>query len=169
MPKAKEPAKKKAPAKKKRLPTKKQIAAEKAADNREKRAQKAQKALEEKRIGANARRAASYDVTPELCQKVEALAAQGLTQAQICHVIGWSQQTLILKKRAYNELSEAIEAGKAKGLAQVSNALYKNAISGDTAAQKYYLNNRAPDEWKDRRENVMTGPNGGNLEISWKS
>jgi len=107
-----------------------------------------------------------YKVTPELLQKIETLAAQGLTEKQICNVIGWCQDTLCRKKKIYSELSEAIKKGKDKGLAVITNALFDKAKGGDTTAQIFYLKNRAPEEWKDRRDNTISSPDGGPVRIT---
>ena len=93
---------------------------------------------------------ASYEVTPELCAKVESLAAQGLTLAQICSCIGWNFQTLCNKRRQHKELVDAIKNGQDKGLAQVTNALFTNAKGGNLGAQCFYLKNRDRANWRDK-------------------
>ena len=37
---------------------------------------------------------------------------------------------------------------------QVENALLKNALDGNVTAQIYWLNNRRPKQWKNKRENT---------------
>lgn len=89
--------------------------------------------------------------------KVEALAAQGLTNEQIALALGISRATHFAKKKAESDYSDAIKRGQAKGIAKVSNALFQNAVSGNTTAQIFFLKNRAPDEWKDKSEqNIQT-------------
>lgn len=107
-----------------------------------------------------------YQVTKELLDKVESLAAQGLTEKQICDCIGWSQETLIQKKKSYSELSEAIKRGKSKGLALVTQSLIANAKAGNVTAQIFFLKNRDPDNWKDRRDNTLSDPNGNSIPIT---
>lgn len=84
-----------------------------------------------------------FEITPELLAKVEALAAQGLTQAQIGSVIGISHQTMAKKKRENIELVEAIKRGQDKGVATITNALFNKAKSGDNVAMLFYLKCRA--------------------------
>ena len=91
-------------------------------------------------------------ITPELCKKAESLAAQGLTMEQIAHTLGMGERTLYEKVKEYSHFSQAIEQGRSTGSAQVTNALFKQAIDGDVPAQKYYLNNRDNANWKDRIE-----------------
>ena len=89
-----------------------------------------------------------YEVTPELCSRVELLAAQGLTLHQICHCIGWSFETLCKKRKMHSELVDAIKDGQSKGIAQVTNALFKNAVEkGNLGAQCFYLKTRDRANW----------------------
>ena len=90
------------------------------------------------------------EITPELCNKAETLAAQGLTMEQIALTLGMGVRTCYEKKAEYVQFSQAIEDGRAKGIATITNALFSNAKKGDTQAQKYYLNNRDNANWKDR-------------------
>jgi len=105
-------------------------------------------------------------ITPELCKKAESLAAQGLTMEQIAHTLGMGERTLYEKVKEYSHFSQAIEQGRSKGIAQVTNALFKKAIDGDVPAQKYYLNNRDNANWKDRINNEHSGPDGKPIETT---
>ena len=105
-----------------------------------------------------------FEITKDVCKKAESLAAQGLTKEQIAQVLGISYQTLNEKTKEYSDFSEAIDAGKAKGIAQITNALYKKASEGDVPAQKYYLNNRDNRNWKDRIEQKTTHE--GNINLT---
>ena len=84
--------------------------------------------------------------------KVEQLAAQGLGPSQIARALGISWDTYNKNKKRSSELSEAIKRGEARGLAKVSNSLFKSANEGNVTAQIFYLKNRAPEEWADRQE-----------------
>ena len=107
------------------------------------------------------------EITPELCKKAETLAAQGLTMEQIALTLGMGKTTLYDKKAEYSDFSNAIEEGRAKGIATISNALFQNAKSGDTVAQKYYLNNRDNANWKDRVHN-QTDITSDGKPLEWK-
>lgn len=98
-----------------------------------------------------------FEITDEVLRKVEGLAAQGLTQGQIATCIGMAVSTLCDKKNKYIEFSEAIKRGQEKGIAQVTNALFKKANDGDNIAMIFYLKNRDPDQWKDRKEHTHSG------------
>lgn len=99
----------------------------------------------------------AFEITSEVCKKAESLAAQGLTLEQTAQTLGISYQTLNEKRKEYDEFSEAIELGKAKGIATVTNALFNKAKDGDVPAMKYYLNNRDNGNWKDRVTTEHTG------------
>lgn len=94
----------------------------------------------------------AIEITDQLCKKAEGLASQGLTVAQIALTLGMGERTLYEKQAQYPQFSQAIDEGRAKGIAIVTNALFQRAQGGDTTAMKYYLNNRASEDWSERRE-----------------
>ena len=88
-------------------------------------------------------------VTNDLLEEIERLAARGLSQKQVCEALGISESWWHEKKPIIPELLESYKKGQAKGLADVTNALYESAMSGTPVAQIFYLKNRAPNEWAD--------------------
>ena len=91
-----------------------------------------------------------FKITEAICKKAESLAAQGLTLEQTAHTLGISYQTLNEKRKEFAEFSDAIELGRSKGIATVTNALFNKAKDGDVPAMKYYLNNRDNGNWQER-------------------
>ena len=91
----------------------------------------------------------AFLITPEILEKTERLAAQGLNQVQISACLGIVQKTLIEKKRAFSAFGNAIKIGKAKGIGTVTNALFQSAQNGSVPAQIFFLKNRDPENWKD--------------------
>jgi hypothetical protein len=106
-----------------------------------------------------------YIITPEIIAKCEGLAAQGLTMEQIASVLGMGCSTLYEKQNEYPELLEAIKRGRHKGVATISNALFQKAKAGDNTAMIFYLKNRSPEEWRDRREHEHSGSKENPVEI----
>ena len=104
------------------------------------------------------------EITPEMCDKAEALAAQGLNREQIASVLGFAAGTLYEKQKEYPEFYEAIKRGADKGIATIANSLFQSAKGGNITAQIFYLKNRAPSDWKDRRDHTHTGSDGGAIE-----
>ena len=91
----------------------------------------------------------AFLITPEILEKTERLAAQGLNQVQISACLGVRPETISVKKRAFTQFAQAISIGKAKGIGTVTNALFQSAQNGSVPAQIFYLKNRDPENWKD--------------------
>lgn len=67
--------------------------------------------------------------------RVEELAAQGLSQAEICLCLGISEDTLTRRKQDGADVADAIKRGKAKAASEVANVLYIKATKeGDLGA-----------------------------------
>ena len=88
-------------------------------------------------------------ITEEFLAKVEHLAARGLSQQQVCHAFGFSETWWYDAKQKNSDISESFKRGQAKGLAEVSNAIYEQALNGSTGAACFFLKNRDPDRWSD--------------------
>ena len=88
-------------------------------------------------------------ITKQFLEKVEHLAARGLSQQQVCHALGFSETWWYDAKQKNSDISESFKRGQAKGLAEVSNAIYEQALNGSTGAACFYLKNRDPDRWSD--------------------
>ena len=106
--------------------------------------------------------------------KLEGWARDGLTDKQIAHNVGITEQTLNVWKKSYPSFSESLKKGKEIVDYEVENALLKRAIGyktsemrltkdgdlvevkkevpGDVTAQIFWLKNRKPDKWKDKRD-----------------
>jgi IS30 family transposase len=86
-------------------------------------------------------------------QKVEQFASRGLSTTQIAHNLGVGRSTLYDHMRENSAISDAIDRGRAKGIAAVANALFEAAVTrGNYQAQQFYLRNRDPERWKDRTD-----------------
>lgn len=118
----------------------------------------------------------------EALEQLEEWATNGLTDEQISKNINISKSTYYLWKDKYIEFSDAIKRGQKFSNYEVENALYKRAlgyqveeeikiktkykdgsevieikkhkkhIAGDVGAQIFWLKNRKPKKWKDKRD-----------------
>ena len=88
-------------------------------------------------------------ITEEFLEKVEHLAARGLSQQQVCDALGFSETWWYDAKQKNSDISESFKRGAARGLAEVSNAIYSQALNGSTGAACFFLKNRDPDRWSD--------------------
>ena len=84
--------------------------------------------------------------------EVERLASIGLTEEQIAESLGISRSTITRRKRDDDAFDAALKAGRASGVAAVTNALFEAATGEkpNTSAQIFYLKNRAG--WRDKQD-----------------
>lgn len=108
---------------------------------------------------------------------VECWARDGVIDEDIAKKLGIAYSTFCDYKSKFSELSEALKRGKEVIDFEVENALLKRAlgysyeevytktngfetevkktikhVAGDTTAQIFWLKNRRPDKWRDKRE-----------------
>lgn len=113
-------------------------------------------------------------LTPDGLLRLEAWARDGLTDKQIAHNIGITEQTLNVWKNKYPSFSESLKRGKDVVDIEVENALLKRALGykysekkakmtiegieltetvkevvPDVGAAFIWLKNRKPDVWRD--------------------
>ena len=88
-------------------------------------------------------------ITRDFLTEVEHLAARGLSQQQVCHALGFSETWWYDANQKNSDISDSFKRGQAKGLAEVSNAIYEQALNGSTGAACFFLKNRDPDRWSD--------------------
>ena len=80
-------------------------------------------------------------------KQVEDLAAQGLMDKEIFYNLGISHDTFYKSIKKNAAFSEAVKRGRARGINQVSNALFQKALTGDNACMIFFLKARA--DWRD--------------------
>ena len=98
--------------------------------------------------------------------KLAALACQaGCTDQEVADLIGVSQKTINRWKLQHVEFATALKSGKAPADERVVQSLYQRALGYDHNGKHYppdvtacifWLKNRAPEEWRDRREEQHT-------------
>lgn len=122
-------------------------------------------------------------LTKEGLLKIEGWARDGLTNEQIATNMGIVESTFYEWQNKYEELSEALKKGKEVVDREVENALLKRALgyeyeevkieeeedgsikktvttkrrAGDVTAQIFWLKNRKPYEWRDRKNLELEG------------
>ena len=128
-------------------------------------------------------------LTEEGLLKIEGWAKDGLNDEQIAHNIGIGVRTFYEWLSKYKQLKQVLKQSKEVVDREVENALLKSAIGyyldeeridsegnvytvrrfvpPNTTAQIFWLKNRDPDNWRDKKQTELTGANGGNLVIGW--
>ena len=80
-------------------------------------------------------------------------ARNGLTEAQIAKNLGISIDTFYTYKKKYPEFLKVLKRGKEYADLEVENALYEAAVTNkNVTAMIFWLKNRKPSQWRDRRE-----------------
>lgn len=119
-----------------------------------------------------------YWLTREGLIKLEGWARDGLTDEQIASNMGISRSTLNVWKDKFSDISDTLKKGKEIVDREVENALLKRALGyeyvetktkteggfvteittttkqvvPDVTAQIFWLKNRKPETWKDKRD-----------------
>ena len=88
-------------------------------------------------------------ITTQLLKQIELQVSRGLSQQQFCHALGFIETWWYDAKQKNSEISDSFKRGQAKGLAEVSNTIYEQALNGSTGAACFFLKNRDPDRWSD--------------------
>lgn len=122
-------------------------------------------------------------LTEEGLIKIEGWARDGLIDKQIAQNIGVSERTFTDWKKKFSSISSALKKGKEVVDRQVENALFKSAtdyeytevteeltekgmeitkkvtkqVAPNPVAAIFWLKNRKPDEWRDRKETQISG------------
>lgn len=118
-------------------------------------------------------------ISQEGLTKLEGWARDGLTDEQIANNMGVVASTLYDWKNKYKEISEALKRGKEVVDIEVENSLLKRAlgykydevtyehgeetkrvtkeVQPDVTAQIFWLKNRRPDKWRDKKDVEHSG------------
>ena len=95
---------------------------------------------------------------PDKLILIQGWARDGLTEEQIAHNMGISTKTLYnwKQKKECLPILQALKSGKEVIDYIVENSLLKAAREGNVTAQIFWLKNRKPDKWRDKREPDVT-------------
>lgn len=123
-------------------------------------------------------------LTDEGLLKLEAWARNGLTYEQIAKNIGITDRTLYAWMKEYSPISQTLKKGREVVDIEVENALLKRALGytyrevtyeedngelkkkkvvvkevvPDTTAQIFWLKNRKPEDWRDKKNIEVSKP-----------
>lgn len=106
--------------------------------------------------------------TPQKLEKIASWAENGLMLADIANNMGVSRSTLFNWREKSPDIQAALKRGEDVAIERVENRLYEDACNGNTTAQIFYLKNKRPDRWRDKRENEISGGS-GKVSFEWGS
>lgn len=126
----------------------------------------------------------------EYAAQAKKLCALGATDSQLADFFEVAVSTISLWKVEHPEFSEALKMAKEEADAKVEQSLYRRAMGyecdetdirvvggeivktdlrriypPDTTAAIFWLKNRKPSQWRDKVENVVSGPDGGPVQV----
>ena len=93
-----------------------------------------------------------YWISKEGLLLLECWARDGLSDVQIASNMNISRSTLNEWKKKYSDISDTLKKGKEIVDYEVENALLQSALKGNVTAQIFWLKNRKPNEWREKRE-----------------
>lgn len=88
---------------------------------------------------------------PEFVEQAERLCLVGATDDELARVFNVSNTTINNWKRAYPRFLAALKRGRDEADSAVARALYLKALGGDVTACIFWLKNRRPQSWRDRK------------------
>lgn len=128
---------------------------------------------------------------PEFVEQAAKLAALGATDREVAEFFGVDERTLHRWKHEKQEFCQALKVGKESADERVEQSLYRRAVGysfdsekvfqfqgkvvraetvehvpPDTTAAIFWLKNRKPADWRDKREMEHTGPDGGPIQYA---
>jgi len=104
--------------------------------------------------------------TPQGLEKIASWAESGLMLADIANNMGVSRSTLFNWREKSPDIQAALKRGEDVAIERVENRLYEDACNGNTTAQIFYLKNKRPDKWRDKRDTEISGGS-GKLSFEW--
>ena len=139
-------------------------------------------------------RPTAYD--PSFVERAAGMCLAGATDVEVADELGVSVSTLYNWRAKYPDFLAAIRYGKEHADERVERSLYQRAVGfeypavrifmpagaatpvfaqyrefhpPDTNAAKHWLNNRRPDDWREKTTNEHTGEGGGPLVFTVKN
>ncbi len=131
------------------------------------------------------------DYRQEYADQAAKLCALGATDYELADFFGVDTRTIYRWKNVHEEFCQAVTCGKERADERVERALFNRAVGytfesekvfnhqgeilraatvehvpPDPGAAKLWLTNRRPDQWRDKVQAELTGPNGGPVQIA---
>lgn len=109
-----------------------------------------------------------YAFTEELQEQYLERLAAGDGRVLAARNVGVSPQTVMAHRKRFPEFEALMHEAEQAANQLVVNALFMNAtVNMNPTAQIFWLKNRLPDEWKDRREPAMLQQINGGPSVEW--
>ena len=103
---------------------------------------------------------------PDNLKKIEEWAGQGKRLGDVADKMGISRSTLFEWRKKSLVISDALKKGDDRAVDKAEETLFELATEGkNIAALIFYLKNKRPNKWRDKRDTEITGD--GKLAFEW--
>lgn len=102
---------------------------------------------------------------PEYCGILIEAAREGLSLTAFAGMVEVARSTINEWMAAYPEFSEAVKRHASIRTLTLERGLLASDMGPRVTARIFALKNAAPDEWRDKQETALTGPNGGPIQV----
>ncbi|GGE36281.1 hypothetical protein GCM10007276_12210 [Agaricicola taiwanensis] len=109
-------------------------------------------------------RPTTYD--PRYCEEVVDFMSQGFSLTAFAGHIRCARSTINEWMAVHEEFSEAVKIGQATRTAKLEKTLIDGETGPKVTAHIFALKNAAPEEWKDKVQQELTGDGGGPINHS---
>ena len=104
-------------------------------------------------------------LTDEQAAAVEAAVAMGATIPVAAWVAGVPEGRVRKRIDSDPDFKQRLQTARERADQKVIASLYDKALKGNVTAMIFWLKNRLPNQWRDRRDHVVEGQGGGPLKI----
>jgi len=109
-------------------------------------------------------RPSKYD--PAYCEQVIDFMALGYSLTAFAGEIGVTVQTLHNWRAEHPAFFDAVRVGQAKRVRKLETDLLETDVGARVTSRIFALKNAGPDEWRDKQQHELSGPNGGPIETT---
>lgn len=102
---------------------------------------------------------------PDKLKEIEEWAGQGKRLADVASKMGIGRSTLFRWRERSEAIRDALKKGDDNAVETAEQTLFDLAIGGNIAALIFYLKNKRPNKWRDKRDTEITGD--GKLAFEW--
>ncbi|MFC0282414.1 hypothetical protein ACFFJB_14740 [Camelimonas abortus] len=107
---------------------------------------------------------------PEYCERVIQLGREGASKAEMAHALGVSRNTLDNWAEANPEflsaVKEAVSLAQGWWESEGRKATFGLVPGFNATAFIFNMKNRFPDDWREKTQQEISGPNGGAIPIT---
>lgn len=99
------------------------------------------------------------------CEEIVAFMGRGYSKTAFAGEIGVCHDTIVEWAKRHPEFSEAVKRGQAARTKCLEETLIAGETGPKVTAHIFALKNAAPDEWKDKVSQELSGPGGGRIRL----